>query len=47
MLCVSTDGSFCIILSTTRVYSSSSVILQDRYDLGVTKDAGEIVFDVL
>jgi hypothetical protein len=32
MLYVSTDGTFCNILSTTRVYSSSSVILEGPYD---------------
>lgn len=42
MLCVSTDGSFCNILSTTRMYLSS-VILQERYDLRVGKDAGKII----
>ena len=42
MLCVSTDGSFCNILSTARMFSSS-VILQERYDLRVRKDAGKII----
>jgi len=46
MLYVSTDGSFCNILATTRVYLSSGVILQGRYVLIVRKDAGKIVFVV-